>query len=82
MKKALLFTALLLAASITANAQGYTTLGIGIDSAQATLHVHSATPVSNGGGNPGGDMLVDTNMGIGPRSIDPIFETTTSRASR
>ena len=51
MKKTTLLTALLLTACTIVNAQGYTTLGIGISSPYGTLHVHNSE-VTYGGINP------------------------------
>ena len=48
MKKTSLLTVLLLVAYTIANAQGYTTLGIGISSPYGTLHVHNSE-VTHGG---------------------------------
>lgn len=44
MKKNVLFLLLFAATCLVGNAQGYTTLGIGISSPNGTLHVHSADP--------------------------------------
>ena len=47
-KKTILTACLLLAAYGIANAQGYTTLGVGINTPQGTLHVHSSSVIPNG----------------------------------
>ena len=60
MKKKILAISLLLAGAMTANAQGYTTLGIGVNPPEATLHVHSDSVVT-----PGSNLSMG---GDGPRS--------------
>ena len=73
MKKKIIIAALAITCAMAANAQGYTTLGVGVNPPQATLHVHSDSVVSSGGG-PGGSG-VTPNPGNGPRDrTDPIFQ--------
>ncbi len=73
MKKKFIATALFLAGAMTAGAQTYTTLGIGINPPHATLHVHSDSAISPEGGgdqtiNPGNDPWQ------GPRSGGSVFQ--------
>lgn len=71
MKKTIILTALfLMAACPMANAQGYTTLGVGISPAVGTLHVHNST-VTHGGVVP-----LDPPDGDGMRLFDDHSQTT------
>ena len=65
MKKKFIATALFLAGAMTAGAQTYTTLGIGINPPQATLHVHSNEIVQTGSG-------ITPDPGIGPEGMNGI----------
>ena len=65
MKKKFIATALFLAGAMTAGAQTYTTLGIGINPPQATLHVHSNEIVQIGSG-------ITPDPGIVPEGMNGI----------
>ena len=65
MKKKFIATVLFLAGAMTAGAQTYTTLGIGINPPQATLHVHSNEIVQIGSG-------ITPDPGIVPEGMNGI----------